>query len=52
MLGSCSHKFDSNILGLDFYQWNLWLGLPSQGKGIACQDPGFTGNILVKVNID
>lgn len=24
MLGSCSHKFDSNTLGLDFYQWNLW----------------------------
>jgi len=24
MLGSCSHKFDSNILGLEFYQWNLW----------------------------
>ena len=22
--GSCSHKFDSDILGLDFYQWNLW----------------------------
>ena len=24
MVGSCSHKFDSNTLGLDFYQWNLW----------------------------
>ena len=24
LLGSCSHKFDSDILGLDFYQWNLW----------------------------
>jgi beta-galactosidase/beta-glucuronidase len=24
LLGSCSHKFDSNILGLEFYQWNLW----------------------------
>lgn len=21
---SCSHKFDSNVHGLDFYQWNLW----------------------------
>jgi beta-galactosidase/beta-glucuronidase len=21
---SCSHKFDSNIHSLDFYQWNLW----------------------------
>ena len=21
---SCSHKFDSNILDLEFYQWNLW----------------------------
>ena len=24
LLDSCSHKFDSNILGLEFYQWNLW----------------------------
>lgn len=24
LLGSCSHKFDSNTLGLEFYQWNLW----------------------------
>lgn len=24
LLGSCSHKYDSNTLGLDFYQWNLW----------------------------
>ena len=24
MIGSCSHKYDSNTLGLDFYQWNLW----------------------------
>ena len=24
LMGSCSHKFDSNILGLEFYQWNLW----------------------------
>lgn len=22
--GSCSHRYDSNVLGLDFYQWNLW----------------------------
>jgi beta-galactosidase/beta-glucuronidase len=21
---SCSHKFDSNVLDLNFYQWNLW----------------------------
>jgi hypothetical protein len=21
---SCSHKFDSNVHSLDFYQWNLW----------------------------
>jgi hypothetical protein len=21
---ACSHKFDPNILDLDFYQWNLW----------------------------
>ncbi len=21
---SCSHKFDSNVLDLAFYQWNLW----------------------------
>ena len=24
LLVSCSHKYDSNILGLEFYQWNLW----------------------------
>jgi beta-galactosidase/beta-glucuronidase len=24
LVGSCSHKYDSNTLGLDFYQWNLW----------------------------
>jgi len=24
LMGSCSHKFDANILGLEFYQWNLW----------------------------
>lgn len=25
LLGSsCSHKYASNTLGLDFYQWNLW----------------------------
>lgn len=24
LMGSCSHKYDSNTLGLDFYQWNLW----------------------------
>ncbi|MEA3460911.1 MAG: hypothetical protein U9R49_03455 [Bacteroidota bacterium] len=24
LMGSCSHKFDSNTLGLEFYQWNLW----------------------------
>ena len=24
IMGSCSHKYDSNTLGLDFYQWNLW----------------------------
>jgi len=25
LIGSCSHKYDSNILSLEFYQWNLWL---------------------------
>ncbi len=54
MLGSCSHKFDSNILDLEFYQWNLWedteaeLGtdLPScgwddllRGKGVLVRIP-------------
>lgn len=24
MCSSCNHRFDSNTLGLDFYQWNLW----------------------------
>jgi len=24
LMGSCSHKYDSSTLGLDFYQWNLW----------------------------
>lgn len=24
LLGACSHKFDSSILDLNFYQWNLW----------------------------
>lgn len=23
-LQSCSHKFESDVLNLDFYQWNLW----------------------------
>jgi len=53
-LGSCSHKFDSNILGLEFYQWNLWedtgakigTDLPScgwddlhRGKGLLVRIP-------------
>lgn len=24
LLCACSHKFDSNVLDLAFYQWNLW----------------------------
>jgi beta-galactosidase/beta-glucuronidase len=24
VLVSCSHKFDPDVLNLDFYQWNLW----------------------------
>ena len=24
LASSCSHKFDSNVLDLAFYQWNLW----------------------------
>jgi beta-galactosidase/beta-glucuronidase len=24
LCASCSHKFDSNVHSLDFYQWNLW----------------------------
>ena len=24
ILPSCSHKFEPNVLDLDFYQWNLW----------------------------
>ena len=24
LMCSCSHKYDSSTLGLDFYQWNLW----------------------------
>ena len=24
ILSSCSHKFEPDILNLDFYQWNLW----------------------------
>ena len=23
-LAGCSHKYDSNVLDLNFYQWNLW----------------------------
>ena len=51
---SCSHKFDSNVLGLEFYQWNLWqdsraeagTDLPScgwddlhRGKGLLVRIP-------------
>jgi beta-galactosidase/beta-glucuronidase len=54
LLGSCSHKFDSNILDLEFYQWNLWedteaemgIDLPScgwddlhRGKGVLVRIP-------------
>lgn len=24
LAASCSHKYNSDILGLEFYQWNLW----------------------------
>ena len=24
LCASCSHKYDSSVLGLEFYQWNLW----------------------------
>jgi beta-galactosidase/beta-glucuronidase len=24
LLSACSHNFDSNVLDLNFYQWNLW----------------------------
>jgi len=24
LIAGCSHKFDSNVLDLAFYQWNLW----------------------------
>ena len=24
LLSGCSHSYNSNTLGLDFYQWNLW----------------------------
>lgn len=24
LIGGCSHTFDSNVLDLSFYQWNLW----------------------------
>ena len=24
LFGGCSHSFDSNVLDLSFYQWNLW----------------------------
>jgi beta-galactosidase/beta-glucuronidase len=24
MAAACSHKFDSSVLDLNFYQWNLW----------------------------
>ncbi len=33
LMGSCSHKYDPNTLGLDFYQWNLW-----QDKGPVQED--------------
>jgi beta-galactosidase len=54
LMGSCSHKFDSNTLGLEFYQWNLWQDtgavqgddLPScgwddlhRGKGVLVRIP-------------
>lgn len=35
LVGSCSHKYDSNTLGLDFYQWNLWQDTgPEQGDNL------------------
>ena len=24
LCAACSHKYDSDVLGLEFYQWNLW----------------------------
>ena len=34
-MGSCSHKYDSNTLGLDFYQWNLWR-TQARCRGMIC----------------
>lgn len=35
-LPSCSHKFEPNVLDLDFYQWNLWY---DTSEGSTIQGP-------------
>ena len=35
-LPSCSHKFEPNVLDLDFYQWNLWYDTSPEAN---MQDP-------------
>lgn len=36
LISACSHKFDSNVLDLSFYQWNLWADLDAE---ISEEDP-------------
>lgn len=36
LAAACSHKFDSNVLDLAFYQWNLW---PDEEAGPENQAP-------------
>ena len=42
LLSSCSHKFEPNVLDLDFYQWNLWYdtseGSTMQGPSCGWED--------------
>ena len=32
LASACSHKFDSNVLDLSFYQWNLWADMEAVAK--------------------
>ena len=37
---ACSHKFDSNVLDLSFYQWNLWQDVDATMDKGATLDSG------------
>ena len=40
LLSGCSHSYNSNTLGLDFYQWNLWHDTEAvRGMGILVRIP-------------